>query len=107
MKTFFILIITAIFLFSLHDLRADLEDKIYIQPHQVSLSNEGIYVQLEEDSIPLEVGLIRHDDKGLFVQARSLASCGHGLGCKQCRGCSVRGCRNQCYCYPCAHQQLP
>lgn len=107
MKNFLILIIAVFTLFSSPNLRANSEDKIYIQPHQISLSNEGIYVMLEEDSIPEEVSVIQHDDKGLFIQARSLAPCGHGLGCKQCRGCSVRGCRNQCYCYPCAHHQSP
>ena len=44
-------------------------EKIYVQPDQVAITNEGIFLQLNEEWVPTEA--IQYDASGIFVTSIS------------------------------------
>jgi hypothetical protein len=69
-----------------------LDLKFYIQPEQISLDNNKIYVNFEDDLI-YEVPAIFSDERGYYFE--SIAKSGdcswYEWECERCRTCNLRG----------------
>jgi hypothetical protein len=76
-------------------------EKIYIQPDQILIFDDGIYVNLDGDSFPIPVNQISFDADGLYINYawHNDPPCGHTKYCNRCGGCSPRNvCQSRCKC---------
>lgn len=84
------------------------EDKIYISPEQVIISQEGLFLVI--DSTVYAIEQLNADASGIYVdvsftyvanyvvnKGRSCKN-GHMAICKTCKGCSSETCRYGCKC---------
>lgn len=79
-----------------------LGEKIYVQPEQVQIANEGILIQSLENSF--FVNQLNYDLQGLFFLTSDILQCnikcpnGHMKTCRNCNGCNGWSCRYRCRC---------
>lgn len=78
------------------------EDKIYIQPHQLTITNEGIFIIVQGELIL--VRQLNCDEKGIYCLIEHLDKItdkcqnGHKMWCGRCGGCVVKWCKFRCKC---------
>jgi hypothetical protein len=78
------------------------ENKIYIQPEQILITHEGIFVLIEGAQVL--VRQLNCDERGLFCFAEDLDKItdkcpnGHKIWCGRCGGCVTRWCKFRCKC---------
>ena len=75
--------------------------KIYIEPDQVVVSNEGLFFIFE--GVILPIPQLNYDSNGLyilsdFVMGRDRCPRGHSRGCYTCGGCLNYQCPYRCWC---------
>lgn len=77
-------------------------DKIYIQPFQLEITDEGIFILIQDEKV-----LVRQlscDENGIYFQTEHLDTItdkcknGHKIWCGRCGGCAVRWCKFRCKC---------
>lgn len=76
------------------------EDKVYVSPDQVIVSEEGLFIVV--DSVCIKVREIQCDDEGPYVNAAIFEKrCwnGHPVLCDTCTGCSRLLCQFRCKCW--------
>lgn len=77
-------------------------DKIYIQPNQLNITNEGIFVIVQGEQVL--VPQLNCDENGTYCLMEYLDKItdkcynGHKIWCKRCLGCVVRYCKFRCKC---------
>lgn len=78
------------------------KDKIYIQPEQIHISQEGIFIFDNEKCLRIEQ--LNCDENGIYVFATELDKItdkcpnGHKIWCGRCGGCVTRWCKFRCKC---------
>lgn len=75
----------------------ELAEKVYISPDQIVLTHENIFL-LTDTGVQL-VQSLAWDENGLYVTqiANNRGTlCGHGYGCRICKGCIKPLCWNYC-----------
>lgn len=89
------------YLNSLEDSKMD-RDKIYIQPGQVHVSQEGIFIFENEELIRIEQ--LNCDENGIYFFVTELDKItdkcpnGHKIWCGRCGSCVTRWCKFRCKC---------
>ncbi len=77
-------------------------NKVYIQPEQLSIMHEGIYLIIQGK--PVLVSQLNCDEKGIYCFIEYLDTIsdkcynGHKIWCTRCWGCVVRECNFHCKC---------
>ncbi len=76
------------------------EEKIYVSPEQIEITEQAILVWLSGEKTFLLAKSIGFDDQGLYVKQLTRGPCGlHNRWCKICGGCGVLLCPMNCTCY--------
>jgi len=77
-------------------------DKVYIQPNQLNITDEGIFIALHGDQVL--VRQLNCDENGIYCLMECLDKItdkcynGHKIWCTRCWGCLVRYCKFRCKC---------
>lgn len=77
-------------------------NKVYIQPEQLSIVHNGIYILIQGE--PIFVCQLNCDENGIYCLIEHLDSITgqcknkHPIWCKRCWGCIVRWCKFRCKC---------
>jgi len=73
------------------------ESFIRIEQEQIYLTDDAIYVLLDEE-VPVRVGTIHCDDEGFFIDKECvMRNCTRHLQvCSECGGCSAINCMRRC-----------
>jgi hypothetical protein len=69
------------------------QEKIYVSHDQIVMTDQGIFLLVEEDSIPISE--LRCDASGIYIpsiMAWTKEKCpnGHDITCRRCYGCNWR-----------------
>ena len=78
------------------------EDRIYIQPEQLFITHEGIYIFIQGEQV--FVRQLNCDESGIYCMIGDLDKItdkcpnGHKMWCRRCYGCVTRWCKYRCKC---------
>lgn len=75
--------------------------KVYIQPNQILISEDGIFVLDNEELV--SISQLNHDENGMYIVRRpdkitDKCANGHKMWCGRCGGCVIRWCKFRCIC---------
>lgn len=80
------------------------EERLYIDENELQISNEGIFVYLDE--VPYRISTLHSDHSGIYTFPSQLITIfdkcrnGHTVLCPSCEGCGKALCPFRCCCRP-------